>query len=270
MQNSEKSDLETISLIVEMRRNNEDEEKPWELIRDLHRSGSPDVCKRCIAMCKSDDSIERRSAADILGCLGWRNCELPFRDLSIPSLTRLLKDPNEKVIDAAISALGHMRAEVEILAHIKLTEHESDLVRFSMACCLGLLDSAKARRALIKLSADEDTEVRNWATFGLGTQCDNNTKEIRAALFNRLSDDDDETRNEAILGLARRKIRDVLSALIQELEEEPENPSPLAIEAAAELLSRELLEPLRKVLKATGDSNGTVKDVIEQIEKSCV
>ncbi len=259
-------EISAISRLVSLRRTDNNQDEQWDIIRRLHKSGEAHILKRCLAMCKSGEAVEREIAADILGQLGWRDGEFPFREKSIEALFPLLKDKNEKVVDAAIAALGHMRASEAILPNINLARHSSDLIRFSMARCLSLLDSPKARRALIKLSADDDPDVRNWATFGLGTQCDNNTKEIRAALFARIDDSDEETRNEAILGLARRKIPDVIPILVRELETDPDNPSPLAIEAAHELLAKEFLTPLQKIMEAHGDPNGAIKDTINTIK----
>lgn len=259
-------EISAISRVVALRRADDNGDEQWGIIRRLHASGGAHILKRCLAMCKSAKAEEREVAADILGQLGKRGGEVPFRDKSIEALTPLLKDENENVVDSAITALGHMRASDAILSNVHLATHSSDLIRYSMALSLGFLDSTKARRALIRLSADDDTDVRNWATFGLGTQSDNDTKEIRAALFARIEDPDDETRNEAILGLARRKIRDVIPVLVRELETEPDNPSPLAIEATEELLAKEFLMPLKKILEAYGDPDGAIKDAINKIE----
>jgi HEAT repeat protein len=74
---------------------------------------------------------------------------------------------------------------------------------------LGLLtmETPAAIEALLELSRDSDVDVRNWATFALGSQIDVDTPQIREALRNRLSDSDEDTRSEALCGLARRKTR---------------------------------------------------------------
>lgn len=262
MQILDRSNLEKIAAVVELRRASKDVEKQWELIHELHQSSSSVVHKHCIAKCKSDDPLERTIAADILGQLGCFGKDNPFREKSIPALIPLLKDPDENVVDASITAISHLQMADEILSCLELAKHDSNLIRLSMARCLGFVDSPKARRVLIKLSRDNDDDVRNWATFGLGSQCENNTKEIRAALYDRLNDDDEETRNEAILGLARRKILDVLPALLQELSAKPADRSPLATESA-----RELLEPLREMVTTTEEPNQAVKNGIKEIEK---
>ena len=43
-------------------------------------------------------------------------------------------------------------------------------------------------KALIELSNDTQGDIRDWATFGIGTQTDLDNKQIRAALSARLND----------------------------------------------------------------------------------
>ncbi len=71
--------------------------------------------------------------------------------------------------------------------------------------------------ALIELSADSDFDVRNWATFGLGTLIDLDTPEIREALRQRLDEEDDELRGEAFVGLAKRGDTACIAPLLREL-----------------------------------------------------
>ncbi len=81
---------------------------------------------------------------------------------------------------------------------------------------------------------DADQEVRDWATFGLGTLGESDSPEIREALFHRLSDGNDDVRQEAMAGLAKRGDQRVLPLLIQTLEDPP--VSDCIIEAAYQML----------------------------------
>ncbi|OYV95779.1 MAG: hypothetical protein B7Z73_01935 [Planctomycetia bacterium 21-64-5] len=87
-----------------------------------------------------------------------------------------------------------------------------------------------AIECLIRLSRDSDSDVRDWATFGLGSQCDLDTPQIRDALAARLDDTDDDTRHEAIVGLARRQDRRAIAAVGRELSSDC--VSSLVLEAA--------------------------------------
>ena|SRR5438270_8722120 len=91
----------------------------------------------------------------------------------------------------------------------------------------------------------EDEDVRNWATFGLGSQADIDTAEIRAALLERVTDSHNETRGEALVGLARRKDPRALEPIIQELRSE--HIGILALEAAETLGDPRLLPALLRL-----------------------
>jgi HEAT repeat protein len=97
---------------------------------------------------------------------------------------------------------------------------------------------------LIQLSTDKAASVRDWATFGLGSQIDVNSPSIRKALADRLDDPDLDTRTEALMGLARRKDPRALEMLKRELV--GLEPTSLVFDAAAELRDRSLLPLIEK------------------------
>ncbi|MBN2693541.1 hypothetical protein JXR93_02665 [bacterium] len=51
---------------------------------------------------------------------------------------------------------------------------------------------------------DKNEVIRDWATFGIGSQIDLDNEKIRAALWKRVDDTDSDTKFEAISGLAKR------------------------------------------------------------------
>ena len=73
-------------------------------------------------------------------------------------------------------------------------------------------------QTLIDLMEDQADEVRDWATFGLGTLSDVDGPEVREALRKRLDDSFGEARDEAICGLARRRETLALQILLERLE----------------------------------------------------
>jgi HEAT repeat protein len=75
-----------------------------------------------------------------------------------------------------------------------------------------------AIRALIELSTDEDSDVRDWSTFGLGSQVDVDTPALREALANRLDDPDEDTSAESVEGLARRQDERAVPAIVAWIE----------------------------------------------------
>ncbi|HEY2794879.1 MAG TPA: hypothetical protein VGJ28_21145, partial [Micromonosporaceae bacterium] len=70
---------------------------------------------------------------------------------------------------------------------------------------------------MIALTNDVDDEVRNWATFGLGTLLMVDGTDVRTALWNRCFDSYEEARAEGVRGLARRRDPVVLPMLAQML-----------------------------------------------------
>jgi HEAT repeat protein len=109
--------------------------------------------------------------------------------------------------------------------------------------------------ALTDLSDDQDTDVRDWATFGLGSQIGADTPTIRAALVRRLSAEDEIARGEALVGLARRKDERVIPLLPNELERD--EASDFALEAAAEMGDPSLLPALVRLKERTQDASGS-------------
>ena len=91
---------------------------------------------------------------------------------------------------------------------------------------------------------DDQADVRNWATFGVGHQLDDDGMIIRDALSDRLDDTDYDTRWEAIIGLARRHDPRVLVPLRNALIEGGEIPF-FGIVAAGWLADPRLLQPLQ-------------------------
>jgi HEAT repeat protein len=96
---------------------------------------------------------------------------------------------------------------------------------------------------------DVDDEVREWATFELGTQCDVDTPEIRAALRKRLSDGYEEARNEAIWGVARRNDEQGLGLLLARLDSDHWSGDEMAAEDILGLKSDVPVEELRHGLR---------------------
>lgn len=95
--------------------------------------------------------------------------------------------------------------------------HPSPDVRFSVAFGLGALEAPVVVPALIDLTTDDDSDVRDWSIFALARLRKDDSEEIRAVLWARVDDDDLETRWEAIAGLVRRKVPEMRGHLEQEL-----------------------------------------------------
>jgi HEAT repeat protein len=162
------------------------------------------------------------------------------------------RDRRAEVLCAAITALGHVADPRGLAAVLRHVAHPDDEVRFAVAAALPAVagdppaDAAVA--ALIRLSADPDPEIRDWATFGLGSQIEADGTPLRQALAARLGDPERDTAGEALLGLAKRRDPVALPILLSLLEDSPGN---LIVEAASALGSPAALPALGR-LKAAG------------------
>ena len=146
--------------------------------------------------------------------------------------TMLVAEATPSVIESIALAFVDLRNPSVVTTLRPLATHADAGVR--KAVVHGLLQRADdAIPELIALSRDANDEVRNWATFGLGSQTEVDTPELRDALVERLDDPHDETRAEAALGLACRKDARAIPVIVRELA----NDSPWThYEEAAALL----------------------------------
>jgi HEAT repeat protein len=124
-------------------------------------------------------------------------------------------------------------------------------------------NSDETIETLIVLSRDRNEEVRDWATFGLGSQCEADTDLVRAALFERVNDEHFDTRSEALMGLARRGDERVVAPVIAALRAEV--VGRLAVEAAGLLRRKEFLPALRD-LRCWWDVD---EDLLEESIRRC-
>ncbi|MEQ1634938.1 MAG: HEAT repeat domain-containing protein [Planctomycetota bacterium] len=224
-----------------------DDETYWHSVTALHGRPEQTVFDQCASWCVHSDPALRGLGADVLGQLGHQQDPRPFRAASLPLLLQLLSDPDQGVVADAVIALGHLGADDVVDRVAALAGSPDQQVRWSVAWALCLVQSEVAVDAVLRLSRDEDPEVRDWATFGLGSQIDMDTPVIRQALLARVQDSDDNTRAEALSGLVQRRDARVLAPLRKALESDV--VGRLEVEAARDAGSRQLvtaLEALRE------------------------
>ncbi len=193
-----------------------DEDLTWQAISILQWRGSREIMDRAVALCRSTCPVERRVGAHILGQLGLP--ERTFPEECYRTLRMMIEaERDEESLAAIMTALSHLRREETAAIAGRFRKHGNPDIRHAVAFAMTGLANPEAVAALIELTRDPVDYVRDWATFGLGSQTDLDTPEIRAALAARLADEDLETREEAILGLARRGDRRMLPMLREEL-----------------------------------------------------
>ncbi len=224
-----------------------EDEVRWAYVRELHRRPEQPVFDAARSWCDDESFLRRMIGADLLGQLGSRERDRPFLLESQRCLAAMIDDPEPEVVAAAITALSHFSQNLNLPRVIEAADHSEADVRRAVAVCLGGEASEPAVAALVALSSDDDEEVRSWATFGLGSQCDVDTAVVRQALVDRLDEPDHEIRGEALVGLARRADPRVIEPLAAELG--LDSVATLAVEAAAEMPSPRFTAALEERLE---------------------
>lgn len=220
----------------------EDEDARWHCVVALQAGGSETAFRQAAAWSTSPLPLERALGADVLGQIGGSGESSPFRDRALPLVVPLLRDTNAVVLRAATVALGHLGLSDPLESLVALATHSDAGVRHGVVLALSGNDAPLAIATLIQLSTDEDEHVRDWATFGLGSQTDVDIPELRAALAARLDDPNDDARAEAFMGLARVRDPRAHAPILRELRSE--RVGKLAVEAARDFPSPVFLDAL--------------------------
>jgi HEAT repeat protein len=222
-----------------------DEDCRWDLIGGILTECPDDILEAAAALLSSDTDRGRTLGADILGRLvgveqGTRAA------VGEALLTALAVEEAASALASIVAALGHLGDAGTLGMVFPLASNPSAEVRLAVAFAVATISPQplvpEARTALIRLSRDTDPEVRDWATFGLGTLSDADGPDIRAALLERAEDIHHEARAEALFGLAVRRDPRAVPHLIRALR------SPLVagleVDAAAAAADPRLLPAL--------------------------
>jgi HEAT repeat protein len=224
----------------------------WDIVSELHRRGGREIFQQAATWCRSLIRQERQLGADTLGQLGWQKDQ--YRKQSIKLLIGLLDDNDIHVIASAAYALGHRRSAEAVQKLVSLSPHPKMEVRQGVVSGLLTQTHEDAINALVNLSVDRSKDVRNWATFGLGSMIETDNEKIRTALIQRLTDSFIDVRMEALNGLVSRKHPDAVEWTFAALKETDVITGYL--EAAENLANIRLLPELKRI-KAQCDSEDT-------------
>jgi len=224
----------------------------WTVIGELHRRGTRLIFDEAARLSRDEDPRARRVACDVLGQLGYEHGR-PFGAETFPLLARIgTDDASPPVVASAISAMGHLGRPEALPFVVAHAEHADPDVRFSVAWALPSIAGVKwldpmhpAVTTLMQLTTDVDADVRDWATFGLGSQVVVDGAAVRRCLLARVDDPDEDTRAEAIAGLARRHAPETARVLRDALG--GDTVSPLTVESACSLGDPSLAEPLAQL-----------------------
>jgi HEAT repeat protein len=194
-----------------------DEDVVWSAINELQQRGSREAFEHARELCASPDSHEQRVGVDVLAQLGIP--DLTFHEETLAILLGMLEQEREPTVLKSIAlALGHRHDPRAIEPLVRLKKHPDEGVREGVVFGLLSHEDELAIQALIELSRDPDAYyIRDWATFGLGTQIKADTLAIREALVARLADEEGIVRGEAMIGLAGRYDQRMLEPLFNDL-----------------------------------------------------
>jgi HEAT repeat protein len=210
-------------LFAETLKGEYDDEAPWHAVHALRQIGSREVFDRAAAWCRSDEPLQRARGAEVLAQLGCTSDhpENNFPEESFNAVVALAE--NEKHIEplsSAIHALGHIGDPRATPLLVRYTTHPESEIRFAVACACGSFANEPAVVAvLLELMRDADEDVRDWATFGLGTLGTVDTPEIRDAFAERLNDSSADVVDEALAGLAQRRDPRALPLILERLRQ---------------------------------------------------
>jgi HEAT repeat protein len=250
-----------------------DDDAAWEPAGAFWYRPASQVMKAAKQLFRSDDPKRRQLAARILA----QGIFIPDRVAPDQSLKLLLPQLAREQDPEVLSDIGHALGEIAdpraVAPLVKLKNHPDARVRYGVVLGLGGHEAAQAITALIELTRDKDTKVRDWATFELGQMIDTDTPEIRASLWARVTDEDDETRGEALIGLAQRGDPRIVEPILQELarSEEEEVVGQLAFDAAVaageQLGDPRLYPALLRLLNFAGSEDE--REEVEQALGKC-
>jgi methionyl-tRNA formyltransferase len=152
-----------------------------------------------------EDPRARAVAAYILGQAGD----------SADALARMAAAERDPEVLATIAAgFGHLGEPHGTDWLLEAAGHPDPAVRDAVTGALAGRQDPRVVGALIGLSSDPESHVRDWATFALGALCPQDGPDLRDALGARLEDPDPTTRIEAVHGLAvRGDVRGLEAAL---------------------------------------------------------
>ena len=187
--------------------NNKTQKTLWGNVQELRKRPNIEVYNKAYKLTKSEIEKEKIIGIYVLAQFGF---DPRFQQAKTVKLyfELLENDKLPKVISTTLSSISHNNEnlnEKQISKLIEFKTHEFVNVTFELALAPSCLENENAIKTLIELSNDKDSDTKNWATFGIETQIENDTKQIRSALWNSVTDKDEITRLEAISGLAKSK-----------------------------------------------------------------
>ena len=248
-------------------------------LQELRFRASASLYERCIELAKSELPEEREVGVDILAEFFRRDkrkkygYESPYsKDRLALFLQMIVVEKNINVIESLLHGIGKNDCRIkskDIDLILPFIDHENRSVRWTaLIALMNSPNNMKAIRGLIKLSNDRYADIRDWATFTIGTQSELDNDEIRKALYARCTDKHLVTRHEAICGLAKRKDAGVKKYIEKALASH-DVCTTLIFESIRELDAKEYLPHLEAMLAET-ENDPSIRELWLDELKECI
>jgi HEAT repeat protein len=217
----------------------------WSSVAEAARAVPADeVLAVAITFCGSAEPAMRATGAALAGELS--NGREPVAEALGVLGPLLAGEDDADVVEVALHAVALTGLQPGVEIALPFASHADAAVRLdathALYSCAGDPPSQQAVAALIRLAGDPSDDVRDWATFGLGTRVDSDAEPVTDALAERLGDGYLDVREEAAVGLARRGDARAFETVRTLLE--ADEVSALTVEAAGYLGDERFLRPL--------------------------
>ncbi|WP_081466385.1 HEAT repeat domain-containing protein [Collimonas fungivorans] len=235
-----------------------DSDKSWQAIAELQMRGSPEALaisrrftkcrnwrKRALGLYVASQLRRSQKGGTI------ESVEYALRETQAMLLVGL-RDDCVEVVRAAISGFAHRPHQSALPNLIRFASHPDQQIRLQVAITLGSYIEIESIDALLMLATDISDDVRNWATFGIGSMHRADNSKIRDLLWRNLQDSDEDVRGEAVVGLAIRKDERVISVLLELLDT---HCRVFELDAAERTASPLLLDRLNALKKSVTDKD---------------
>jgi hypothetical protein len=152
--------------------NNKSNKSRWDNISVLRSRPTKELFSKCVDLATSKKNKNRILGIDILAQFG--TTPKPFLNRTLELYFDLLdREKNSEVLMSLLYAIGHNNEKLNKAQIGKLcsfADTKNNLVKEGLVSALLGIDNSNAIETLIKLSSHKLSHIRNWATFGIGTQ----------------------------------------------------------------------------------------------------
>ncbi len=142
----------------------------WNYIRELRKRKSTTTYQKATELTNSENNVEKVIGINILAQFGYPR---KHKNRNLNTYFKLLKTENSiKTVSSILYGIGHNNenlSESQIDLICQFQSNKSATIRYSLTSALSGVENDNAIKTLIKLTKDKDSDIRDWATFGIGS-----------------------------------------------------------------------------------------------------